>query len=164
MTWSVIGARGEIASVDAFLARLQKEAGRRDLEVQAFDADMVFGEDHLRTALEHADRAFRRGTNRASQRLVEVLRYAAGERQIAAALEKMGVKEGGSEVVLLVRGEEDVEGLVGALGLERDDRLIAGQTERLVAYGITEEEARTVPPERVFDLVLERVALVDVLR
>ncbi len=34
----------------------------------------------------------------------------------------------------------------------------------LAAYGISEEELATVPPEQALDLVLERVAMVDLLK
>lgn len=164
MRSTIVGARGNLGPLPRFLERLRAEATARDLEVQAFDAALVFGEDHLLSALAHADRAFRQGTNRASQHLVEVLRYASGERQIATALEKMGVKEGQAEIVLLALGEGDVEALVKALGLQRDDGLIEGVRENLRAFGVTEAEAATVPEGEVFDLVLERVALVDTLR
>ncbi len=164
MAYTVVGARGVVGDVETFIEGLRREADRAGLQIQAFDADMVFGEDHLISALKHAERAFQRGTNVASDLMVEVLVYAAGERQISKALEKMGVKEGTEGLVVLALGEGDMNAFLEGTGLIRDDALVEGQPDHLRAYGITEEELETVSPERVLDLVLERVAMVDALR
>ncbi len=164
MKYTIVGARGTVGSVDAFMVRLREEASGLNLEVQAFDARMIFGEDHLRTAVEHAERAFARGTNVAKDRMMEILLYASGERQISTALEKVGLKEDGEGVALVIAGEGDVNALLRSLGLDRDDRLLNGKEELLPAFGISEAEIGTVPRDRVFDLVLERVALVDLMK
>lgn len=164
MRCSVVGARGSIGPVRPFIERLREAAGELGLEAQAFDADLVFGEEHLLAAWEHAERAFARGTNVASDRMVEVLLFAAGERQIGTALEKLGLKEGQDRVALLVVGEGDPGRLVQKLGLEREDSLLERRIEMLPAFGITEEEMETVDDDRVFDLVLERVALAELRR
>lgn len=162
----VLGARTEdaIQDVPAFVRRLQAAARERGVEAQAFHPDLVFGEDHLLSAWEKAERAFRRGTNVARDRMVEVLLYASGERQISTALEKMGLRAGSSRLVLLVTEKAGIEGLLDGLGLQRDDALVTGRVEMLPAFGIGEDEMKTVPEEKVFDLVLERVALVETLR
>ncbi|MFQ5908745.1 MAG: KEOPS complex subunit Cgi121 [Thermoplasmata archaeon] len=160
----VLGARGEVRDVQQFIRRLRQVAQDLGLEGQAFDADLVFGAEHLLVAWDHAERAFSRGSNVASDRMVEVLLFAAGERQIAKALEKMGVKEGQDHMVLLLAGEGDPDRLLTKLGLERDDRLLEGRVDMLPAFGFTKEEMATVDTDRVFDLVLERVALVGLLR
>lgn len=164
MRCSILGARGKIREVEPFIRRLREGADTRGLEVQAFNADMVFGEEHLLTAWEHAERAFERGTNVASNRMVEVLLFASGERQISDALAKMGVKAGQDGIVLFVVGEGDPSPLLEELGLERDDSRVEGQISMLPAFGIASEELETVGPEQVFDLVIERVALAELWR
>ncbi len=67
-------------------------------------------------------------------------------------------------MVILSVGEGDSEELLRTLDLERDDGLLEGELGMLDAFGISEEERKTVPGEKVFDLVLERVARVDLLR
>lgn len=162
----VLGARARNAvhDVPAFVRRLQRAARDRHGEAQAFDADLVFGEDHLLSAWEKAERAYRRGRNVARDRMVEALLFASGERQITAALDKMGLKPGSDTMVLLTAMEGKAEDLLDALDLERDDALVAGRLERLAAFGIGRAEIETVPEGDVFDLVLERVALVETLR
>jgi KEOPS complex subunit Cgi121 len=164
MEFTLVGARGRIESVEDLVDRLRSVASELGLEVQAFDADMVFGRDHIASALEHARRAFERGSNVATSLMMEVLVYASGERQISTALEKMGVKEGSDGLVVLAVGGGDVDRLLEGVGLERDDSLIEPRREMLPAFGISEMEMETVPQEEAFDLVLERVAIVDVMK
>ncbi|WP_232820577.1 KEOPS complex subunit Cgi121 [Halorussus litoreus] len=100
-----VAGRAEIEDLDAFLAEIDETADEFDCAVQAFDADYVVGEDHLRAAVERADRAFDRGENVARERAVEILLYAAGRRQIDRAL-RMGVSEGENRVVVVVHSPE----------------------------------------------------------
>lgn len=164
MPSTVVGARGDVRDVEGFVEALKAEAAARGLQAQAFDADMVFGEDHLQSAWDHAERAMQRGTNAASDPMVELLLYAAGERQIGRAIEKMGVKEGRGRLVLQVVGDGDVEGLLQALGLRRDDEVVQGDVAMLPKFGISDAEVATVPAAQVLDLVLERVAMVDLMK
>ncbi|MFW9935119.1 MAG: KEOPS complex subunit Cgi121 [Candidatus Thorarchaeota archaeon] len=55
------------------------------------DADYVAGTDHLLFATIHAFSAFNTQTNRASTRQMEILRFAAAQRQISQALEILGI-------------------------------------------------------------------------
>ncbi|MEE9163388.1 MAG: KEOPS complex subunit Cgi121, partial [Thermoplasmata archaeon] len=115
-------------------------------------------------AWEHTERAFKRGTNIASDRMIEVLLFAAGERQIETALEKMGLKEGRTRMVLLILGKGDPAQLIGQLGLERADELLDARIDMLAAFGVSQEEMESVDGQRVFDLVFERVALGELWR
>lgn len=95
-----------VEDVESFVAALPD--GGHETAVQAFDADYVAGREHLAAAVEHADRAFERGENVASDRAVEILLYAAGRRQIREAL-AMGVAEGEQAVVVVVAGGDEDE-------------------------------------------------------
>jgi len=103
-----VAGRAEIEDLDAFLAEIDEIADEFDCAVQAFDADYVVGEDHLRAAVERADRAFDRGENVARERAVEILLYAAGRRQINRAL-RLGVSEGENRVAVVVHSPEGDE-------------------------------------------------------
>jgi tRNA threonylcarbamoyladenosine modification (KEOPS) complex Cgi121 subunit len=61
------------------------------LTLQLVDADLVAGPDHLLFATLHAYTAFHHKTNRASTLAMEILRFAAAQRQIAQALTQLGV-------------------------------------------------------------------------
>jgi KEOPS complex subunit Cgi121 len=169
----LVTGRTEIEDLDAFVGDLGAIGDEFDCAVQAFDADYVLGEAHLRTAVERADRAFERGENVARERAVEVLLYAAGRRQIDRAL-RMGVGEGETDVVVVVHSpngdaecERHAAEAVGDL-LE----LTSTDTDPLAADRIDAEEVRDffdvsdaeldATDATLADLVRERVALLDV--
>jgi KEOPS complex subunit Cgi121 len=178
----LVEGRAEIEDLDDFLDAIGDLEAEFDCAIQAFDADYVLGEEHLRTAVERADRAFDRGENVARERAVEILLYAAGRRQINRAL-RMGVGVGESDVVLVVHSPEDDDGAEGTAAREVRDLLApsssisrsetaSASTEALAADRIDREavmdffdvsEAELAATDASFaDLVRERVALLDV--
>lgn len=156
------GARMPRGQGGEVLRRLR--AHPRAPEIQLLDARLVFGPDHLIAAAEHALRAFRRGTNAASTPALETLVFASGERQIHEALAKMGLSEATEEVAIVDLGGPVESDLLAYLGLERDDGVLSPEGKSLAAYGIPPQAEGTVPPGAMVDLVLERVALVELLR
>lgn len=158
------GARGSITSVDDALDRVNQFCKERDCEAQVMDAGLVFGTTHILSAFEHAQRAFDEGRNSSRTLATEVLLYASGERQISESIEKMGIKDGTTEYCIVLMGEADIEGLIQHLGLKEDDSVLEGDISKLRAFGISQKEMDTLPEENVFDLVLERVAMVDLLK
>ena len=117
--------------------------------------------------MERADRAIARGENVARDRAVEILCYAAGRRQINRALE-MGVSEGENRVVLLVdslAGDEHAEAAaLDVLHEHVDSEALLGEYDEASVrsfFGIGDTELAAVDGT-LADLVLERVALLDV--
>ena len=122
---------------------------------------MVFGRDHLASAFHHASKAIREGRNSSDSVIMETLLYASGERQLGSAIRKMAVGEETSEIVVASLGV-DIAPQAGWTPLT--DAPDHPSDERLMAFGLTGEELGTVRPERRRELVLERVAAVDVLK
>jgi KEOPS complex subunit Cgi121 len=156
-----------IDDLDAFLGTLDDVADATETTVQAFDADYVVSEAHLERALDRADRAIARGENVARERAVEVLCYAAGRRQINRALE-MGVSEGDHRVVVLVDSaagdEADEDEAVDRLREHVDEGSVLGEYDEATVrafFDIDDAELDAVAGD-LTDLVLERVALLDV--
>lgn len=173
-------------SVEAFVARLNMIAEEHGVTVQAFDARYIVGREHVESAVERADRARNRGEGIARDRGVEILLYAAGRRQINRALE-MGVGEGQTPIVAVVddgNGSDWGNGnpSAGNGGAETAD---AGDAEEAAAAAVRDllnpaETLGDYDGKRVreffdvsecelvatnadlADLVLERVALLDV--
>lgn len=154
----ILGARGPPADPEDRLA-----ITRRSGDVQLLDARFVCGRDHLVSAVEHAERAMREGTNAARSLPVEFLLYAAGERQIADALAKMGIRRDTTEFAVVLFGG-DPESVLRGLGLTRDDAVLAPSRQKLRAFGLTDAELDSVPEDGQADLVFERVAMVDLLK
>jgi KEOPS complex subunit Cgi121 len=174
----VTGA-ADVAAVESFVARLGEIGDEHGTAVQAFDADYVADRRHLAAAVEHADRAFERGENVASDRGVEIMLYAAGRRQIRDAL-AMGVDEGEQHVVVVVDagGEPDGVGDEAGAAATVADRLAAGvvhaESDELDHGGVYGDAATIREFFDVSDpeldaaagdlagVVRERVALLDV--
>jgi KEOPS complex subunit Cgi121 len=156
-----------VADLDAFLAEVQAVAAANQVTVQVFDADYVVSREHLARAVALADRAFAREENVADDRAVEILLYAAGRRQIDRAL-AMGVAEGEQEAVVLVdspEGDEDAEtDAASDLRGLYDPHPTLGEYDAETVRGffdIGDVELDAVEGS-LADLVLERVALLDV--
>jgi KEOPS complex subunit Cgi121 len=180
----------EIDDLQAFLDRLTEIGGAHGCTVQAFDARYVVSQAHLRRAVELADRAIERGNAVARDRGVEILLYAAGSRQIDRAL-TLGVEEGECPVVVLVseplNTESPPEQADGATAEQTATESATAPTDAEIDAAEAVEQLLTLEstlgefdPERVCtffeigdrerevvdgdlrDLVLERVALLDV--
>ena len=154
------GAKGRISDPARAVAALQSLP---DELVLAMDADMVCGRAHLESAVSHAIRAFKQGGNACNNIAMETLLFASGERQISKAQQKMGLKEGTSNIALIsFRG--GVDDAMRALHLEPDDSALDCSKEKAIRFGIEAREIGTAGPERAQDLVLERVAFVEIIK
>ncbi|NLX47647.1 MAG: hypothetical protein GXY70_05730 [Euryarchaeota archaeon] len=142
------------------------KASALEADIVLMDADKVCGADHLRSAVFHARRAFERGTNSANTLGMEVILYASGERQISKAKDKMGLHEGTERVALVILEPQDadLDRILREMSLERDDELLKCDLAKGEAFGIGQGELATVGEAMLPDLVLERVAFVEVLK
>jgi tRNA threonylcarbamoyladenosine modification (KEOPS) complex Cgi121 subunit len=156
--WTIRTERGKAKTLmDKILA------GNRltNTQVLVAKADMVFGMDHLRSALYHADRAIEDGTNSSDSLAMETLLYASGERQLSTAIKKMSVSDQTEELVVAqlaggpLEPDETWRELGYATGLTAD---------RLMRFGVTKMELSTIGERSPLELVLEMVAAVDILK
>ena len=154
MSPSVAGYRGPVRDVKSLVQRAQG--------LTLLRADRVYGRDHLLHAAALAERAVAEGRARSADVQTETLLYAAGERQIGKALDFLGLRDGMDAVAVVAWS--DPEPLARALGWTRDDAVLEGGPSVLDAFGVGEEERAMLPPERWAELVLEKVALTDVLK
>lgn len=150
-----------VESVDDFVANFGAIGDEHDCAVQAFDADYVADRRHLESAVEHADRAFERGENVATDRAVEILLYAAGRRQIRRAME-MGVSEGSHEVVVVVDGDDEPRAAAAVTDLLDEQQTLGGDPETLKAFFDVRDAELDATARSLADVVRERVALLDV--
>ncbi|HSV41824.1 MAG TPA: KEOPS complex subunit Cgi121 [Methanomassiliicoccales archaeon] len=158
---SMIGARGPVTDPVGLLRRLLDLLPGR---VLLLDADMVCGKEHIDAAVAHARRAFQYGSNDSEDMAMEVMLYASGERQLAKARSKMGVKEGEARVAIVLLDGELPPGVCERLGLVRDDDVLAFSRQKAERLGVASMELDLVPDDLAIGLVLERVAFVDVLK
>ncbi len=181
----LIAGKVKVSNVDDFLAVLKTIAHKYDVTIQAMNAELIAGEEHIKSAVKKALRAVERNRNITNDLSLEILLYAAGRRQIERAL-AMGVSESEGEnaktvaIVIvdtytsasggkdldMVAGEVKkatmmVEEPVQELELEHNE----DKKEKLKQFfEISEDELKAVGESKLKQLVLERVAMLDVLK
>jgi KEOPS complex subunit Cgi121 len=171
----VIGARGTIKNIDSFVKHLLLFSKKEKLVIQAFDAAVIYGKNHLISATTHAQRAFEQGRNATNSLALEILLYAAGERQIQKAIQKIGVKKGEQSIAFAITNDMTpktkghiektvIKKFLRMFHLTSDDQVLEGNKTTLKRFGITEKEITTVQESNYGDLILEKVALVDVIK
>jgi KEOPS complex subunit Cgi121 len=151
MEYTVIGMRGD-AVFDDIIKHFTSMGG----DVVLMDPDMVVGKDHIISAANHAERSFSEGTNRSKTLLTEIILYAAWERQISKAIEKMKPKEGRNEYVALLLDIKDPK--LDAIGMARDDSLYEASDSKAEKLGLVKG------PISYEDQAVENVALVELLK
>ncbi len=153
-----------IENVEDFLQKLKKIGKEKNLTIQAFDADKLAGEEHLRFAVEKALNSFRNGTNIASDLAKEIMLYAAGTRQINRAM-KLGIHRGENKIALIAVGEapdlSDFREITPEPVLQYDE---SKKEAIMEIFNITKEEIKAAGEDKIPELVLERVALADVIK
>ena len=174
MTYEIIGAKGKPADVNTVIETTKGLNEKHGLTIQLFDSEMVFGREHLESAVFHAERAMSVKTNVAKSIGMEIILYASGERQINVAIQKMGIKESTNDFGILIYDFHGtlnehskiglINGILGELNLTRDDSVLTGDRSVLERFGIEKEELESVPEPHWGNLVLERVAMVDVIK
>jgi KEOPS complex subunit Cgi121 len=166
----IVGVKGSIRDVDKFLKQISIFAKDNNVVIQVFDANVIFGEKHLISAVEHAVRAIDRKTNTTNSLEMEILLYASGERQLKLAIPKIGVKKGEVNIALVFFNKTRrlldilIEEFLEQLSLIRDDKVLDGNIETLKKFGLNENEIKTVTKAKYGDLILEKVAMVDVIK
>lgn len=171
---AIIGAYGTIKDVDYFVQQLLAFSKQENVVIQALDAHLVYRRDHLISAAEHALRACEQKTNATNSLALEILLYAAGERQIQKAISKIGVKQGKQTIAFVLVDNQKtnnrkaydgiVDRLLKTFKCTRDDKVLEGNRDTLKRFGITNQELLTEPENKYGDLILEKVAMVDVMK
>jgi KEOPS complex subunit Cgi121 len=160
--YEIIGAIGQIDSANEFIFRAREFVIDSETLLQFLDADKVLGPEHIQSAIEHALRAFERKDNISANLAMEILIYAAGSPQIQSALDEIGVKDGCEKIAIIADDKVELEGLLSHLNLNRDDDVLKFSESKLNEFGISESEIIACDKKKIKDLILERVAMVDV--
>ena len=129
-------------------------------------ADIIY-----RNALLYSDEeAFKYGLER-----VTFFEFNARVNSLIHALQKIGVKKGEQAVAFVLTNDMTlktksriekavVKKLLRTFHLTSDETVLNGTRTALKKFGITEKEISTVPESHYGDLILEKIALVDVIK
>ncbi len=153
-----------IDNMEDFLDRIKKISKEKNITIQALDADKLAGEEHIRFAVEKAMNSFKAGTNIANDLAKEIMLYASGTRQISKAM-RLGIHKGKNNIALVAVGKEPD---LSAFNEIKPEHVLEYNVSKknLIreVFNITVEEIEAVGEEKIPELVLERVALVDVIK
>lgn len=168
----ILCGKVQIPNLSGFLKTVNSIASENDVVIQGLNADLIAGERHLHFAIRKALRAITAGRNIAKDPGIEIMRYAAGERQIERSF-SIGLREGANNVVFVLFG--DMDNLIPALSAIRElidekpcPELLTYSNSKekgiLSLFGITDAEIEASGEEHIPELVIERVALADFLK
>jgi KEOPS complex subunit Cgi121 len=168
--YEIRAARCCISDKTGFLQILKEIAERCNTHIICFNADMLAGRRHAESAVFHAIRSFRSGNAISNTLEMEALLYAAGSRQCSVA-SSFGLHDGENRlwVCCYPLRMEVWESLRTVMHIEDYD--FPGEMDQkkwkilMQLFGITPEELASLDnTDLIGDLVLERVALLDVVR
>jgi KEOPS complex subunit Cgi121 len=153
-----------IDDVEGFLDKIKKISKEKNITIQALDADKLAGEKHIRFAVEKAMNSFKTSTNIANDLAKEIMLYASGTRQISKAM-RLGIHKGKNNIALVAVGKEPNLSAFNEIKPKPVLEYNESKKEAVMeVFNITNEEIEAVGEEKISELVLERVALVDVIK
>ena len=155
-------AKATVENTAAVLAQINKIAEKTGSTIVLFDAEMVAGPDHIRSAVRHAERSFASGKPVARTLSMEILLYASGQRQCSLA-PKFGLHTGENLLFVAILGGDagQAQQLLQGVVSFAVHGVTASRPTLMEEFGITEEEIAVIGEDRINELVIERVALMD---
>jgi KEOPS complex subunit Cgi121 len=153
-----------IEDIETFIKKIKRISQEKKSVIQALDADKLAGYQHLSFAVEKAMGSFKKGRNIANDLAKEIMLYAVGTRQINRAV-KIGVHDGWNNIA--IAAVVDIIDLSAFHEITpRNVLQYSGSKNRALMdiFNITQEEIDAAGAEKIPELVLERVALVDVMK
>lgn len=151
----------EVDDVKKTIGLVNDAADKTGSTVVLFDAEKIAGFSHIESAVMHAKRSFAEGKAIARSLSMEILVYVSGQRQCSLA-SKFGLHEGENSVYVLVMDGDEEKAADLVKEIVKECKPFSPNVERLKAeFGITDAEMEAAGENRIEELVIERVALVD---
>jgi KEOPS complex subunit Cgi121 len=158
-------ARAIVNDTTAVIKQVNGIARETASTIVLFDAEKVAGSDHIRSAVWHANRSFTCGKSISRTLAMEILLYASGQRQCSLAL-RFGLHAGENVLFVMIFGgdAELAWKLLSQIVIPEMHGVTASREILMEEFGITMEELVVVGVERIGELVIERVALMNVYK
>lgn len=158
----------QVGDMEHFLSWLRDISQRNCVSIVCFNADLMAGQEHVISAMLHAKRAQKQSTCISGSFEIEALLYASGSRQCLDAI-KFGVRQGSNHCYICIfpvnPGVWSDLLTVMAISDEDWEQISEEKMNLLVPwFGITNDEIAVTGKNRLRDLILERVALLDVYK
>ncbi|MDD1700145.1 MAG: KEOPS complex subunit Cgi121 [Methanoregula sp.] len=161
-------AKTTVDNRDDFLQTIKGIAQQYSTHIICFDADRMAGREHAESAIQHALRSFLSAKPISNSFEMEALLFASGSRQCNAAT-SFGIHAGKNTMFVCICPVK--EGVWKELAQhmhfipEKKDTWTPKKVKRLMTlFDITQNELELVGIYRLKDLILERIALLEVSR
>ncbi|MBR1369131.1 hypothetical protein RJ53_06325 [Methanocalculus chunghsingensis] len=160
-------AQIRVDSVPGVLHAIREIAESLDLRIICMNAGKMAGYRHAEKAVRHALRAEKEGGMTARSLEMEALLYVSGQRQTGIGM-NFGLTEGEMTawVVLLPASDDGWKKLSGIMVFIQEEEGVPDERIPVLKdlYGITDEELGVVGRDRIDELVIERTALLEILK
>lgn len=144
------------------IAEVNRIADETDSCIVLLDAEKTAGRAHIEAALIHAKRAFAEKRNISRTLSMEILLYVSAQRQCSLA-PRFGLHEGENVVYVLIEGGNENAAREKLASFIEDAPEVCADIETLkTEFSITDEELDVVGEQRIGELVVERVALMEI--
>jgi KEOPS complex subunit Cgi121 len=161
--------RFHVSDKEEFLQKLRTLGKKNQCTIICFNQHTMAGIEHVKTALQFALRSFSSKSPISRSIEVEALLYAAGTRQ-TGFISSFGIQTGENECYLCILPPKEKLQMVLAecmkfVDTEMWENLsLKKRNDLKKIFGITETEIKVTGKDRIVDLVLERVALLNINR
>lgn len=170
--YEITGGKIDISNVDSFIESIHQYAKQNNIHVQILNANNIYEKIHLESAIIHALRAYDEKRMSTKSVEMELLLYASGEKQLKYAIPKMGIDSGKINIALIFFTLDQTTNSVNDIVNEflkhfkivKDDSVLKGSKEVLLSFGITEDELKTVHENDYQNIILEHIAMVDIIK
>ncbi len=167
-TYEIRAAIATINDRTAFLEAIRTIANAHNTHIICFNADMLAGTRHAHTAICHAVRSYTKETMVSNTLEMEALLFAAGSRQCSLAA-PFGIHEGENHLYVCCYPKcdtvwDDLAPVVQVVEDAWEGIDPQKQAYLMDLFTITREELATINDGRLTDLILERIALLEVYR
>lgn len=157
---------------NVFIKRVQRFADEQGSIIQVFNAEKIYGKTHLLSAVHHALRSEKENRMTTNSLEMELFLYASGERQLKLAIPKMGVHTGLNSIAVIIinrlkpskNAEDIIDRFFSLMDITHNDDVLNGDVNTLLSFGIGPEEINTVSEKRYDILILEKIAIIDIIK
>ena len=172
MIYEIIGGSTKIDHVENYIRLVHQFAEQHSIHIQLLDAQMIYGKIHLESAIYHAIRAMNEKKMSTQSIEMEILIYSSGERQLNHAIPKMGIKQGETSIVAIFLDEnikkkkfnESIELFIEKFNIQIDDTVFEQSIEKIKTWGFSEDEKQTISKDSFENLILEKIAMIDIIK
>jgi tRNA threonylcarbamoyladenosine modification (KEOPS) complex Cgi121 subunit len=169
----ISGFRGVSFELAEIFLKKHRTQNSNTIDVQLFNADLIATREHLHFAVLNALQAFKDKTNISKSPAMETMLYAAMQRQIQGAIQKIGINRVSQNVAVVILGKDKGQVELALMvvssffGVKPDESVLEFTAQKQVAikerFQITENEIKTVTKgdtaKAIVNLIIEREAL-----